>query len=516
MASNNGNANRQKMINLMYIVFIAMMALNVSSEVIDGFAKVEDSIKETISTTETHNEQLAASMDHAYKLNPNKAETWHARATEIQQTTDSLVSFIQSLKVAIAQRTDGADADVNNIKRRDYIGASAEVMLSPIDRRGRALRQRLDAYRELAIRTHPDTAVARALMRPLDTAVPKGYATWEEAYFDNMPSAAATTLLTKLQADLRYSEGQILTALIKGIDQGDLRVNQLTAQVIPESRIVMRGGSYRANIVLSSIDTTQTPRIVIGTTELPAEAGGVYTANATQAGVIPLKGFIEMRTPSGSVERRDFETSYTVIEPMATVAPVLMNVLYAGIDNVINIAVPGIPMQEVSATASSGTLTRQGNHWIARPSKPGTDVTITVSARQSNGATAVVGRSTLRVRALPDPTPYVQIKDAEGNAKRFKGGRISKQELLAAGGIRAAIDDSFLDVAYTVVRFQLVSFDSMGNALPEVSQSASFSERQIQQIRNAGRGKRIYVTEVIARGPDGIERRIPSIELILN
>lgn len=516
MAANGGNANRQKMINLMYIVFIAMMALNVSSEVIDGFAKVERGLRETISSTETQNEQLASTMARAYALNPSKAEVWHERAERLRLATDSLVGYIQSLKVDIAQRTDGKDADVNNIRRKDYIGASAEVMLSPLDRKGRVLRERIDAYRGLAEGLHPNPSVATALMRPLSTDVPAGFATWEEAYFDNMPSAAATTLLTKLQGDLRYAEGQILSDLIKGIDQGDLRVNSLMAQVIPESRMVMRGTPYRANIVLSSVDTTQTPRIVVGGNELPESAGGVYTASTGSAGVFPLQGFIEMRTPSGAVERRDFETSYTVIEPMATVAPVLMNVLYAGIDNQINIAVPGVPMQDVSATASSGSLVRQGNLWVARPTQPGTDVTITVSARGAGGTTAVVGRSVLRVRALPDPSPYIQIKDEAGNAKRFKGGRISKQDLLAAGGIRAAIDDTFLDVAYTVLRFQLVSFDSMGNALPEVSQSASFSERQIQQIRNASRGKRIYVTEVIARGPDGIERRIPSIELILN
>lgn len=516
MAANTGNANRQRMINLMYIVFIAMMALNVSSEVVEGFTKVEDGLKETMSSTEGQNAQLKQFMEQAYALNPTKAKQWHDRAQVLSQSADSLVQYIQLLKQEIAERTDGSGADPNALQRREYVGASAEVMLSPLTHAGRKLRERIEAFRALSMSLHPDSLEAVRLLSPLETTTPPGFGSWQEATFDNMPSIASITLLTKLQLDLRYTQGQVLSALIKGIDSGDIRVNSLTAQVIPESRMVMQGTPYRAHIVLSSIDTTQSPRIVVNDHELSAEQAGVFVAQTSKAGVFPIKGYIEAQTPSGAVERRTFESSYTVIEPMATVAPVMMNVLYAGIDNPLRIAVPGIAMQDITATASSGTLSRQGNLWVIRPTRAGTDITISVSARHASGSTSV-GSTTLRVRALPDPTPYIQISDASGGATtRFKGGRISKQALLSAGGIKAAIDDSALDVAYTVLRFQLVSFDSMGNALPEVSNNSAFSERQLHQIRSATRGKRMYITEVIARGPDGVERRIPSIELILN
>ena len=81
--------------------------------------------------------------------------------------------------------------------------------------------------------------------------------------------------------------------------------------------------------------------------------------------------------------------------------------------------------------------------------------------------------------------------------------------------MQAALDDALLDVRYSVERFQLIAFDALGNALPEASSGSRFSERQLQLIRETPRGRRLYISEIIARGPDGLDRRLPSLELIL-
>ncbi len=515
MAINAGNRNRQKMINLMYIIFIAMMALSVSKEVVDGFTLVDDGLRRTIATSQERNDQLANDLATAYRVNPDKATVWYHRSQELRQATDSLVDFIHTLKLQIAQRTDGTDADPTHIESKDHIGAASEVMLNPLAPQGSVLRKRIEAFRRLGRALHPSAEAADLLLTSLSTDTPEGASSWEEAYFDNMPTIAAITLLSKLENDLRYAEGQILQALLQGIDSRDVRVNRLTAQVIPDSRIVMRGSPYRASIVLASIDTTQRPRIVVNGNELP-DSTGLVSLPTRLAGTFPLSGFIETRSPRGEVERRAFDTSYTVIEPIATVAPTMMNVLYAGIDNPLRIAVPGVAPSDVQATATGASLTRRGDLWIARPTAGTKEVIVSVSARIPSGEISAVGQANLRVRSLPDPMPYIDASSERGGSPRFRGGRISKQALLHAGQLRAAIDDNILDVAYTVRRFQLISFDAMGNAIPEVSSGASFSERQLQQIRQASRGKRLYITDVLATGPDGIERRIPSIELIIH
>ena len=165
---------------------------------------------------------------------------------------------------------------------------------------------------------------------------------------------------------------------------------------------------------------------------------------------------------------------------------------------------------------TNGTLTRNGELWEARPSKVGTEAIVTVNARMADGRNLEMAKTSFRVRALPDPLPYIEYKDENGNMRKFRGGKISKRNLVEANGILAAIDDDLLNVKYTVLRFELTFFDSMGNAIPEVAEGTNFSQRQKDYIRRLSRGKRFYISRVVAKGPDGIERTIPTIEVIVN
>lgn len=218
----------------------------------------------------------------------------------------------------------------------------------------------------------------------------------------------------------------------------------------------------------------------------------------------------------GGVMRHNFESEYFVTEPSATVAPMLMNVLYAGIANPIRVAVPGVPSGNVTATMTNGTLVRQGDQWEARPTTVGTDAVVSVQARMADGRSVEMAKSTFRVRALPDPMPYIEYKDQNGNVRKFRGGLIAKRSLVEADGILAAIDDDLLNVKFTVQSFELTFYDSMGNVIPEVAQGTSFSPRQKDYIRRLAKGKRFYITRVVAKGPDGKDRTISPIEVIVN
>ncbi|RHJ92030.1 gliding motility protein GldM [Parabacteroides bouchesdurhonensis] len=518
--SNNPNSPRQRMINLMYLVFIAMMALNVSSEVLDGFELVEGSLRTSIDNTSHRNDIVAGEMDAYYQSNPEKVQAWYEKSKHVQRASDSLFNYIQDLKVRIVKAADGKDGDVNNISYKDDLEAPSRIMLSPINGEGKNLRNSIDAYRAMMGNMIDDTAKTRVLEASLNTTPPHkagiNNRTWEEALFENMPVAAAVTLLTKMQSDIRYAEGEVLSNLLSSVDVKDYRVNQITAQVIPQSQIVMRGSQYKANIVLSAVDSTKRPTIFVNGNMLPEENQGVFTVNTGATGTFPIKGYIEMPGGDGSVMRREFESEYFVTDPMASVAPTLMNVLYAGIANPIRIAVPGVPSGNVTATMSNGTLTRKGDLWEARPSKVGTEAVVTVNARMADGRSVEMAKTSFRVRALPDPLPFIEYKDQNGNMRKFRGGMFAKRNLVEADGIQAAIDDDLLNVKYTVLRFELTFFDSMGNAIPEVSEGTNFSQRQKDYIRRLSKGKRFYITRVVAKGPDGIERTIPTIEVIVN
>ena len=130
-----------------------------------------------------------------------------------------------------------------------------------------------------------------------------------------------------------------------------------------------------------------------------------------------------------------------------------------------------------------------------------------------------MGEYTFRVRQLPDPTPFIEYKDENGNTQRYRGGGtpISKKNLQAADGIVAAIDDGLLNIGFRVLGFETTFFDNSGNAVPEISDGPNFSNRQKRVFDQLGRGKRFYIQRVRAIGPDGIERQLTtSLEVILN
>ena len=320
--------------------------------------------------------------------------------------------------------------------------------------------------------------------------------------FEDMPVAAAVTLLTKLQSDVRYAEGEVLHTLVSNIDMKDIRVNKLSAFVIPNAQTIVRGDKFSAQIVMAAVDTTQQPQIYIGGRQMNLR-NNTYEIVTGKTGEFNLTGYITMQNGKGDVIRRDFTQKYTVVDPSATVSADLMNVLYAGYSNPISISIPGVPLNKVSATMSGGTLQPVGpGKYIARPAAVGKDITINVQSL-STGQARQVGQFTFHVRKLPDPTAYIQI-----GTNRYRGGGLSKASLMGVDGVKAAIDDGLLDIPFQVTSFQTVFFDNMGNAVPLSSNGSHFTAQQKEQFRHLSRNRRFYITNVVVHGPDGTTRSL--------
>jgi gliding motility-associated protein GldM len=505
---------RQKMINLMYIVLLAMLAMNISTEVLNGFSVVEESLGRTTASSSRENEDLYGGFAEQMRLNPKKVGEWFAKATHVKNMSDSLFNYAQSLKEQIVREADGKDGNVHNIDNKDDLEAASYVMLAPGTGQGRHLFNAINAYRENILRMVTDPSQRNIIKNNLSTAVPHGIKSlgknWQEYMFENMPVAAAITLLSKLQSDVRYAEGEVLHTLVANIDLKDIRVNRLEAFVIPESRTVVSGDRFSARIVMAAVDTTRQPDIFIGGRQISLK-NNIYSFTAGGVGEHSFGGYITMRNANGDVIRRDFNQKYSVVAPSATVSADLMNVLYAGYENPMSISIPGVPLSAVSANMTGGGFRSVGmGRYIARPSAVGHDVSINVSAIQ-NGNSRHVGTFTFHVRKLPDPTAYIAIGDT-----RFKGGGMSKASLMGADEINAAIDDGLLDINFRVVNFETVFFDNMGNAVPMASNGSHFSGRQKEQFRRLSRGRRFYISRVSAVGPDGLTRQLPqSMEVIV-
>ena len=508
---------RQKMINLMYVVLMAMLALNVSTEVLQGFSLVEESLNRTTANSSQQNATMYGSFEEQMKKNPEKVRQWFEKATTVKQMSDSLYNFAQQLKEAIVREADGKNGDVKNIENKENLEAANQVMLAPGTGKGKQLYDAINAYREKILSMVTDEQQKKIISSNLSTELPKNAMTmgknWQEYMFEDMPVAAAVTLLSKLQSDIRYAEGEVLHTLVSNVDVKDIRVNKLDAFVIPEKTTLYPGEQFMSQIVMAAVDTTMQPEIYINGTRVNT-TNGRYSFTAGGVGEHQFSGYLITRNAAGEELRREFTQKYSVIPTPdgATVAADLMNVLYAGFKNPISVSVPGIPANQVSVSMSGGSLSSTGNgHFIAVPSAVGKDVTFNISVND-HGKTRSLAPFTFHVRKLPDPTPYMIVGD-----NRFRGGRLAKASLMGASGIKAAIDDGLLDIEFRVTGFEAVFFDNMGNAVPMASNGAQFSERQKDAFRKLSRNRRFYISRVTAVGPDGIARQLnTSMEVIVN
>ncbi len=511
---------RQKMINLMYVVLMAMLAMNVSSDVLKGFSLVDESLNRTKENANSTNEAIYAEMEAAMKQNPEKVRQWYKKAQHVRSLCDSLYNLADELKWKIVREADGDDADIYNIDKRDNLEAATHVMLAPGVGQGKRLKEAIDQFREEILKMENDSVQREIFKSNLSTTIPPKAKNlgknWQEYMFENTPVIAAVTILTKLQTDVKYAEGEILHELISNIDVKDVRVNQISAFVIPNAKTVVRGGRFSADIVMAAIDSTARPEIYVGNKLLEGSTGH-YEMICTSTGEFNLNGYIVMKNGNGETIRREFSQPYTVVEPSATVSATLMNMLYAGYQNPISVSVPGVSVNKINLSMTNGSLTKQApGKYIAVPSKVGEDVTFTVTA-ENEGRQQEMGKFTFHVRKLPDPTAYIQYTDPNGNVNRFKGGRLGKQTILAAKGIGAAIDDGLLDIPFRVIGFETRFVDNMGNVIPEVSSGADFTQRQKEVIRSLNRGKFFNITRVRVIGPDGIERTLPyALEVTVN
>ena len=512
------------MINLMYVLLMAMLALNVSSDVLNGFTLVDESLSKSSESTGRQNDALYDAFEMHMQQNPEKVREWYERACDVREMSDTIYNLAERLKVRIAKKADGKEGDVKNLKNREDLEAATQVMLNPVDGEGNLLYNAITEYRTNMLEMTNDSILKEIIKTSLSTDVPQRdislLKNWQEYHFESMPAIAAITLLTKIQNDVHYVEGEILHSLANNIDMGDVRVNQIQALVIPTSKNVVRGGEFSAQIILAAVDSTQRPQIFIDDKQLESE-NGEYAVQCNKTGDYTLNGYMLVNDGGGMQTRYNFSQSYTVVEPTATVSASLMNVLYAGFDNPVSISVPGVAANRISASIANGNgnIKSDGKGgFIVTPTKVGEDIKIGVTARNEEGKNRSMGEYTFRVRQLPDPMPFIEFKDKDGNTQRYKGGLpFSKQSLMSTNGIVAAIDDGLLNIGFKVLSFETVFYDNMGNAIPLKSQGEMFSQQQKDMFRNLGRGKRFYISHVRAIGPDNIERTLPTtLEVIIN
>ena len=241
------------MINLMYIVLMAMLALNVSSDVLKGFTMIGESLKRTTGNAMKENQALYADFAEAMKGNPAKVKPWYDKAMEVKRMSDSLYNFAGELRMAIAREADGKDADPDNLQNKEDLEGSNRVMLAPARGKGKQLFDAINSFRNRILALVTDPRQKAIIASNLSTDVPRNENTvgknWQQYMFEEMPSVAAVTMLAKLQSDVRKAENEVVHTLLANIDLKDIRVNQLNAYVSAEATTLYPGDGRTCRIL---------------------------------------------------------------------------------------------------------------------------------------------------------------------------------------------------------------------------------------------------------------------------
>ena len=490
----------------MYLVLIAMMALNVSSEILNGFKLVDDSLHSSTLSIDEQNHRLYQEFNAMNAKNPQKVGEWLQKANLIREQADQLFNYIHRFKVDLLILADKEKADTiyaRDIIKREDLNVGTSYALN----QGNAteLKHKIEAYRDLLISMSEDQVGRNEVFNSIFNTGEINNKTWEIATFENMPIAAVITILSKYQNDIRNTESKIIQYLKERTDEGDARVNKFDAFVVAESNYVMEGQEYRAKILLAAVDTTKAPNVFINGSRLQ---GNNYVVTANRSGEYTYSGHIELLGNMGEKQRFDFSSKYNVGKPAAIISNDDLNILYRGFDNNISISSPGIPTDNLRISVNGGTATpKGGGKYIIKPTANSVEISVTgnISGRQVN-----LGSNTYRVRQLPDPKPYAVYKDNNGNTRSVFDGSVHGPTFVAGNpNVTAGYgEDALVQANFTVKSFAIRIGRRTYN-----SNGPRFSQEQIEIINNLPSGTPLIIQRIMAVGPDGLERNLSAVAI---
>ncbi|MBQ3673664.1 MAG: gliding motility protein GldM [Paludibacteraceae bacterium] len=505
---------------MMYLVLTAMLALNVSTDILNGFTLVDNSLHSSIAASNTRNAKLYTDFQAANADNPEKTQEWFDKAKEVQKRADSLYAYIQDFKEHIAILADGkkkvearkanGEDPTRHIEGNSNLDVTGQYAIN--EGNGQILKEMVAYFRDYTDSIVENDFELRSSIRQ-NLATDRGYNShekdscdWEIAIFEGMPVGASITILTKMQNDVRSIESEVIQYLMDQTDAGDLRVNKLNAYVIPNSNYVIRGGRYTAQIILAAIDSTQRPEYYVEGQRINDQ--GLYEVPATGIGLKKYSGWIAYQNPStGQMENLPFQSEYSVGEPAVTISNTDLNIMYRGYDNKFSISVPGVSNDKIRVSVDGASAHQSGGFWIIKPGDGPKTVSISVSA-ELDGRMQPMGRKDYRVKALPKPGAYFRSGE-----KEYSDGNISRGALLngAASVIASYGPDGLLDLPYQVTSFKV----NINGVLTE-ARGNKFTADQRQRLEKLKMGAIVVITDIRAKGPDGKETRLSPIPLSLN
>ena len=555
---------RQKMINMMYLVLTALLALNVSKEVLQSFFEVNKGIERTTTSFNSKNQETYSAFDNAAENNPEKYQDVRDKAYSVKKMVDPLLLYIQEMKYNLVKDVDNKvylgypqdilDEDGDPIKEKAiedkvfdelndtqkrlpiaYLGnksnrESAGNIFFPKNLKKKPateLKEKIEEYRDFVISlSDSNQSLIREINMVCDLSNKgsgKKLQKWEEYNFVDMPAVGALTILSKIQSDLTNIESDVINYLKRNIDAKSLKFTSAEGIQIPKTNFVLRGDSFRSEIFITAKNENQNPEIYVGDydsigpgiyqmigdydTIKVINGKGIFSKKTTTEGSKKWGGLIAMKTETGK-KFYPFSGEYLVAAKTAVVSPVNMNILYLEVDNPLKISVPGYTAGEISAVINNGKLNptkKSLGEYSARPSKKGKAL-VTLYG-DVDGKRAKMGDMEFRVKEVPPPKAKVQFAiDVNGTTV------IEKMKMVNAGGILAELKDfDFKGVRYMITSYRL-SGVYKGEQMKEDTKGPQFTNKMINIIKNTKAGNAITISSIKAQRVDAKNTAVRSLD----
>lgn len=499
---------RQKMINMMYLVLTALLALNVSAEILKAFHLVEVSMEKAGLNIDKKNESILKSIDKYVDNNPSdvKGKDAKVKSDQVDKIAKEALTYIKALKdeliAGAGGRKEGEDGKPNpegEISEASNIEKHANLLI--VQGKGKELKSKINEWRNSMINILPDADRANVKSDLIAEDDKKTGESWEGEMFEHSPVAAVVTLLTKTENDIKNTEAQVLDELNKGLTKVNIVVDQFEAKIIPNNgTYITAGGKYSADIFLAASSSRSTFDLNVGGSAVKVESGiGKYEVTASGEGEKKYTAKISQRQLDGTMKTYDAEGSYFVVKPLAVVSATKMNVVYRGLENPISVSVPGYSASQTTVTSSLGSLRPAAQAGTFNLSIPVGDVNkelvVSVSVKAPEGVKKM-GEQRYRIKNIPKPTPMLGAIEASG--------AVTTSQLRSVAFIYAALKDfAFEGVSYTPTSYSIVFAPKRGDARVFQGNGPTVPNDAKAAFNTARPGDRVILTNIKAQGPAG-------------
>ncbi len=495
---------RQLMINLMYLVLTALLALNVSAEVMNAFFSIDRGLTASRNIVEKTNtvvmDNINAQAD-AYK-NP-KNEKYRENAKQAIALVRDFTDYIESVRAQLFEKAGGPSKkdpkmpkDIRNkdiTTRMFVLGEDGKKGIGfEIEARVKELRERLLALAD------NDGNVSSSLPLALEP-IPAGSdkTSWADFRFRQMPVAACFPILGKIQSDAKASSSAVLNYCLAQVAGKEIIFDAFQPVISAPKGYVIAGDKYEADVFLSAFSTqADNISIAVDGRNLPLKDGvAKYETGTSSTGTKTFKVSINVKNPlTGEVKNYSKEFQYEVGQRSCSVQLDKMNVFYIGVDNPVTVSAAGVSSNDLRVTATGVNLTKDGPaHYNVRASTPG-EATITLS-----GGGLPPTTFKYKVKRIPDPVAML-------GAQKFESS-IPNGTFKAQGGIAAVLEGFDFDAKCDVIGYTVGYQKKRADVVEKTNSGARYNSDVQELIQRAAPGDVYYFFDVKARCPGDIASR---------